>query len=720
MDNKKSVYGPSNTGYGQYGAFGNAPIVDEDDLEAVNRVVTSTDQGVSMCQTDIDDARKLIINARLITAAKQGAPPFNPARLKEQLKGWKSNTSTRFLQTELRRAAPRLYLSVLNASTLTAASLPAGWPKGQQKQNFFRDEVTRTIRSWNRNDPFWRGLGAEVVDYGFGFACWTDRFQWKPHLVRMDKGFVPRGTEIMEENLARFTLKWEYEPNQLLSIARKSVDSGADNWDKEAVAAAVQAADIPPIPGDYSNLRKWEELIREQVWDFSYTKGNRVVETRHLFVLEFSGKISHYIFWPDGPADQQLLYEKLDAFDRMQDCVVPVCFGYGDGTIHGSWGAGQLLYDLALKVEKIRNDSIDNLMNSNKVKLQVPNAKDAASVQLLVNDSMVIATGAQFAQNVGGISPDPQGYMVLDKEMSRWAQEVIGGYLPPIPSQPSDIKAAQVNAALQQEQAIQQDVQENWLKQVAMVVDTMIRRLTDPDSDESEAIALRAKLLGKDVNWFKQMFRKMRKKIEWLDNMIPPSPVSLTEMELEMLVNQPVIQTVSDFTPMAALERGKFAASVIGNHLFNQTAAARYMAAGVPGNSTEFVEAMVVPEGDTTTQTGAARQQKMENTSMLMGQEMAVLVTDLHEVHLETLKPDLEKAIEAGMVQPAALGLKHASAHFAAGNSTKTLPPESINTWKSWLATMQKALEAKQQEQAQAELQKSGIGAPGGAIQPPQ
>ncbi len=189
--------------------YGAPPEVDEKSMTADNRVVQSPNAAIELTNTDINDARKLIVAARRITAKKQGAPPYDPAKLKAQLKNYKRNISTRALQKELHRAAARFYMPVLTASTLTAAELPAGWPRGQEKTKYFRDTITNAIRGWRKNDMYWRGIASEVCDYGFGFAAWTDPDEWRPHLVRMDRGFIPRGTEVMDENLGRFTLKWK-------------------------------------------------------------------------------------------------------------------------------------------------------------------------------------------------------------------------------------------------------------------------------------------------------------------------------------------------------------------------------------------------------------------------------------------------------------------------------------------------------------------------------
>lgn len=702
--------------------YGNSPDVNESSMEANNRVVTSVDQAVQLTETDVLDARKLVIAARRITAKKQGSPPYNPATLKAQGKSWKRNLSTRFLQKELNRAAPRFYMPVLTASTMTAAELPAGWPKGQEKTQFFRDTMTRAFRGWRKNDMFWRGLAQEVVDYGFTFAAWTDPLEWRPHLCRMDRGFVPRGTEIMDDKIARFTLKWDYRPDELLKMVRDAVEAGSEHWKKDAVANAVDAATLPSMPQDMTQLRKWEELIREQSWDYNSSRGQRMIETRHLYVLEFSGKVSHYILWPSGAGENKLLFEHLDAYDETDSVVIPIVFGYGDGTIHGSWGCGNLLYDLAAQVERVRCDSIDNLLNSNKTRVVVANSKDAASAQIVVNDTTVILTGGQFAQNTGGISGNPEGYVILDDKMTQWAQEIVGSYLPPIPNQPSDIKAAQVNAAVAKEAEVQKDLLESWLKQVALVIAQMTRRMLNPDSDDEYAIGVRKKLLGDNASWVGSLMNKvrdaLREKIKMLEKIIPPSPIALTEEELEILINQPAVQSVTDFTEWAAGQRAAFAASVQNNPLFNQAAVARYMACGVPNAGAAFADSIVVPAGDTTTITGQQRQQLMESATMLVTkQALPVVLTDNHVVHWDALVGPLEQAIMGGLVDAAKAGLIHLGAHYAAGAGLKTWPPDRINADKAKLAQLQRALEAKAQEQQAAQMQQQQMGAmpPGGA-----
>lgn len=667
------------------GSYGSSVKVNESDLEPESRVIRSVSQAYEVTQTDITEAQKLIVNAGLITNLLQGARPYNPATLRNLNEGYKTNISTRAFGTELRRAAPRFYMPVLTASTMTAAQLPAGWPDAANKTALFRETITEAIRSWRKNDFFWRGLGQEVVNFGYGFATCFDKYDWRPNLMRMDRGFVPRGTEIMEDQIARFTALIDFKPNELLELARKGVDSGGGGWNRDAVAAAVQAADLPATDYTLDGLRKWEELIREASWDFSYTKGVRVVKTRHLFVLEATGKVSYYIIWADGPSQFQLLMERLDAFDSMNDVVVPMVFGFGDGTIQGSWGAGHILYDMAVQLDQLRCDNLDNLKLGNKLKIQVPDPKDINQVKLVVNSTAAILSNGQFSQNVGGIAPATESYQIAENSVLRYMQESIGAYLPPIPITSSDVKAAQVNAALQQQQEVERDLLECWLKQVAQVVQMMTKRLCDKDSPDVTAKKVRETLTdGKDG-------------------------VALTNEEIDLLVNQPAVQSVTDFTQFAASQRGAFAASVKGDVRFNQTTAARMQAEGVPGGGIRLADEMVLADGDNTLITVQARLQLLENTTLLVSGDVPVSITDNDDVHLATMKGPMDEAIKGGLLEPAQRALRHASAHFESGSSKRTL--KDVNAVKAQVAAWQKAVEALAEEKAaaaQAQLQQQG------------
>ena len=656
---------------------GNSPKVDST-LEP-QRVVSSVDQALEICETLEDSASGIIKNQARITAKLNGEPPRNPKKLKDKAKGYKTNISTGALATECNRVPTRLFMPIKTARYLTAASLPASVVNGPQKTEKFREVITDTIRSWPRWNFFVRGFAREVGVFGFGFPTFFDEWDWRPSLIRGDRGFVPAGTEILEEP-EFYEVLYEYKPHELIQLAKQAKDAGLDTWKIPAITAAVNDASRPDHGSSETDARSFEELTRQANMGFSYTKGVKVIKTKHLFAKEHSGKVSHWILYPEGEnesqtgdetddsiytkTDKRLLYEKLDAYETsMWEVVIPTVFDYGDGTIHGSWGAGQILYDMAHQVEIVRNDSIDALRNSGKVKVQVPDPKDVNSVKLIYNDSHIIVTGAQFAGNTAALPSDISSFGALEDRMSRWAQEKVGSYLPPIPSQPSDIKAAQVNAAIAQEAEIKEANGENWLSQFAWLIFSMTRRLCNPNSSDPISKATLERLLSE----------------------------GLTSEDIVMLRDQAPIKSVMEFTPYKTMQVAQFAASKGGNPLYNQRNLEVAQVQGAAGD--RFVDSFLLPEGDTATIDGARRAQMEENAAMALGQDVPVLPSDLHWYHMQEMKPSLEQVIQSANFPLAKLGLGHYAKHYDFGVETKTLPKDQINNEKSYISKLAKIIE---------------------------
>lgn len=677
-DNTSSVQSSGNTS-------GNSPEVSLD-LSVDNRTITDASQAYEVCSSLQSDWQKGITNAARITSKINGERPYNQKRLENAGKGWKTNISTGFLASECRQVAPRLYMPIKTAKYLTSAGLPGGWADGDMKTGFYRQTITKAIRSWPKWNFYVRGLAREVSTFAFCFNAFFDKYDWRPTLLRMDKGFVPQGTEVMDTEPSLFMAKYDYKPSELLALLKNNKEADRDEWKNDAVVDAINEATTPSTDSTYSQARSYTDLIRQAVWSNAYSKGYKVISTWHLFARETTGKVSHYVIMSDqspgssvsnsgkNSGQKRLLYESLDQFDSMEDCVATIVYDYGDGTIHGVWGVGQILYDMAVQVERVRCDSVDNLRMTNKMKLQVSDAKNVNDVKLNVTSDTMIVSGAQFAGNTAAMPQDIQGYELLDQKLSQIAREKIGSFIPPIPLQPSDIKAAQINAKVNDQQELREDMLETFLIQFAPLIRTISKRLTDPDSPDDKA---------------KAVIKELKER--------------LTDEEIELLRQDIPSQSIMGFTEFAAQKRAAFAASVIGNPLFRQSALARIMAEG--SGDENFIQSIVLPDGDQSSQIEAQRSQLIENASLALGQPTPILQNDNDWVHMQTLKPSILAVIKSGNAQIAQIGLQHYAAHWGQGVNKKMIPQDQINTEKAFIAAAEKAIEALNQKQQVAQAQ---------------
>lgn len=692
--------------------FGTAPEVSEKTLEPEKRAINSVQQAYSVAETMIYDARKKIAQAAKITAKINGAPPKNPRIQANQGKDWQSNVSTGALATTCAKIPPRLWMPVKTARYLTSASLPPETPNGAHKSEFYRRTITSAIRSWKKWPFFVQGLSRETSVYGYSFAAFFDEYEWRPTMLRMDRGFVPVGTEIMDESIAFFLVKYDYRPGDLLRLAKESLDVGSDAWQKENVVKAINAAAPPARSATPENIRSFEDLVRNGTQWLSFTKGAKFVQTLHLFAQEMDGKVSHYILLADedgnaygnleGSADKEgLLYQKLDRFESMSDVMSSFVFEYGNGTIHGAQGAGQILYDMSVQVELTRNDAFDNLKMAGRIKIETADAKDVNQVKMQVMDDKVIVAGGKYNGVSAGLTNNTEAFLALDQKVTGLMDEKVGAFLPPAPIPGTSPTATQVNIQAQREDEVRNAILENWLTQFGQLVHAIERRLTDSESPDPVAKKVRAKLL---------------------------KVMSADEIE-ELRANMPD-ETILSFTDIMMKQKAAFAQSKTQGPnaaLYDQYQLEQLQAEAIVGQD---IASVILPPGEDQNKVAeATRQQILESTPLSNGSPVPVTAGDNHYVHMQTMKPMISALLGASSTDPSGISgaeqmLNHYTAHYDAGMKTKTIPKDQMNDEKKLIRSWQVALDSvkkralaqqKIDEVKKAQLQLAQNG-PGGAM----
>ena len=679
----------------------NAPDLNYRDGEWSNsrRAIADEDQAFAVAERLFKDADELIRQTARIREKTDGvSPPFDPAKLKQEGKGHKSNMPTGFMDSIMGKVAPRLYSYVNNARYLDAAELPPQDPDSgvpiqnhQSKTEKLRKIFTRTVREWSKWYLFQVGLAEEDTRYGHCYVSWLDDTEWRPTLYRLDQGQVPTGTEILEEQIPLFAAKDTYLVHELFDKIRDREMAEEEGWEIDAVVEAINKAVPKPraTAGEEGQYIEYEDLIRECVPGWAYAKGARNVEVYHLFATEYDGRVSQYMV---DKKTKKLLYKSEDRYAQMSDIVVPVTFQYGNGTIHGSYGVGHMVFDISNVVEKSRNGAMDSLRARTRMNLRVASAQDMNKAKLITHDAVNFIIGAEPVMNTGSLPDITESFISLDQYMRTITEEKIGAFLPPPQVPGLERTATEANLSAPREEETKRAILEYWLKHFGLITATMRRRLFSANSTDRLAQAAYHEALAEGI----------------------------TEREIEIWRNIPARASILDFSAQEDQQVAAYLQTKIGNPNYDQKKVERQITTSTIGSN--YADDLIIPGEDDTVVAEAVRMQTLELLALENGEMVPVSPRDMDEIHMQVLMGQQDDAGQFGNGAIAALiaqgnregaeaALDHWSQHVEQSKAKGSLGAME-NDAKSFARQMSDALDMIGQS-PEAQMQ-----APGGSPQP--
>jgi hypothetical protein len=684
------------------GYIPNAPDLVESGEDYVNkRRAIADDSQIHDIVNRVDkDSEELILNAAKIQRKIDGIdPPFNPADLEEQGMAWKYNIPTGFLQTVAGKVAPRLSSYLDNARYLINVNLPlrndeTGAPieNAFQKSQKFQEVFTETLRGWLRFNAFQVGLAHETGIYGFCFPAFLDEDDWKPTLYRLDRAFIPSGTEIMDLELPWLVVKAEYKVHELFEKIADKEFAELAGWDIEAAVEAINDAmpvDQPSDGGVETESRMYEDLKRECVPGFSYRKNVQTIKCRHLFVKEYDGRVSQYI-WAENT--KEVIFRSEDRYESMADVVVPFTFQYGNGTVHGSYGIGQMLYDLALGIERARNNAFDQLETRGKLILQSASANDLAKVKMQIFDTMAVVAGGTIAGNAAALGNNSAAFIEMDRYFSGLAEQKVGAFLPPPIVPGANVTATQAAISGQREDEMRAAILAYWVRNWAVLSHAIARRMFNPNTSDIQALRAQQECLK-----------------------------YMSQEEMLILANTSPTATILDFTDAKRNQVVAYCASKIGNPLYNQHRLEHIMTSSAIGE--DMADDLIIPQEDQTILAEATRQQILEITALEQGIQVPISPRDNDPVHMAVLRGEPDESgqftqgpivalLGQGNQQGAQAAFMHYVSHYQQAEAKKVLG-EQINVERQFISQMQQMFQQQQQaQQAQQIPQGAMMGAP--------
>lgn len=643
-----------------------------------------------------DDAEIVISKAAMIRKKLDGIdPPYNPYALQQTGKSNKSNISTGFLASTASKVSPRLYSYINNTRYLTAVDLPPYIESDdgqelkpienhQEKSRALKEIFSRKTREWSKWFPFLVGLSQETANLGHAFAAFTDDLEWRPTLYRLDHAQVPTGTEVLEEEVPFFGIRDELMVHELFEKVEDYKIAQEEGWEVDNVLEALARAaplDLPDT-GEEEDAISYQDMIRELIPEFSRRKNANIVEIGHLFVLEYDGTVSHWMFERET---ENLLYKKERRFERMSDVVTVFTFEFGNGRVHGSQGIGHKLYDIAVGVEKARNSAIDNLRNRGKIQIKVEGGASALQkAKVIHHDDMTLISGAEPVGSSVSLPDVTESAIALDNWMINLAEMKIGAYTPPPRVPGVNTTATQESITAQRENEERRVILEFWLKNVSVLMHAMARRMFNPESTDRVAIQARKEAQAQGI----------------------------TDEEIDVWRNSYPSGSLLDMSDVEDQKLVAYIQTKLGNPRYRQDRLEYDQTSAAIGD--QYAERYVIPEADQTVASEAVRMQELELSIIEKGVDVPVSPRDNHLIHMEILRGQKnpqtgfydQGAISAFMAQQnydaGVAAFEHYTDHFQIAESENILG-ERINEERDFQSQFRRAMEDLQRQAEQNE-----------------
>lgn len=638
--------------------------------------------------TDItlaDFAKAVIVEAseRLTKAARIASKlnserPHAPEELRQAGLGWKSNFTTRPLNTLVSKQVGRFPRAIASARYLSSASLPADVVNSLSKTEFFRDEFTKTLRADPRFDDLIETIASENVTFGWCAAGWLDEHTWFPNTWKQDAFYVPVNTKQVSSTANAVLLRQPLLPNEAFVVLSNAQGAEDGRWNLPLLAQAINTA-MPENyrcqNQEYSRLR--EELIRGLQYMSSYT-GAKAVIFYHVLAQELNGKVSHYIL----NSEFATMFAHEDRFPDMSNALTFFAWEKGDGTLMGSKGIGRMAYTMSAVIDRNRNDVVDRLQLSGKLIAKCPPSNHAKTKMSVVGQILLIEDSLELVEQK--IEADPSASIELDRFLGGILDEMTGSISQQSFEDRERVTKGEVDARLAQEGERSDDFLQRWLRQVGQLVTGIQYRILNPEMpSDTPGFSESQKLLGR---------LKTR----------------LSDEEINWLRHTPALTTVAGWT---AYERDAIVTACIqaqGIPMYDQheIAVAKMTAQVGP----EFAQQVVIASEDPTQVAEQTRTQLFENDLILNGQESPISPRDAHEIHIQTLNPIIEHAIQEAAQNPTAdtiiqAAVAHGMAHVEAAKASGAVSPVIQQAEQQYSQILKDLEKVAKQEQSDASAQ---------------
>lgn len=322
-----------------------------------------------------------------------------------------------------------------------------------------------------------------LVTWGIGILYFRNTIDWRSYSLPPSNFLLPRDASADPEEWEFVFILDETTTVNLYDNIRYPEAAKINGWNIDNVKKAIVKA---------SSQNEFEE----QSWDyiqkelrnnglFHANNASKKIKLAHMYVKEYSGKISHYIFDRENN-EIEWLCEKKECYSSFFEAFTLFTYGVGTGEYHSIRGLGNVVYKHGEAINRLNNSVIEGAIASSAIMLQPRSTSDVAKIQ-----AITLGPWAVLPPNVNFVSTNLGNNIGQSMSVANYFQnqetQQMGQWIPSLQYDTSRRQTNREIEAAQQNRGILTSKQsESYMQAFDLHYSEMYRRATNPNITEED------------------------------------------------------------------------------------------------------------------------------------------------------------------------------------------------------------------------------------------
>jgi hypothetical protein len=471
------------------------PLTGDKRLEIPETRIKDCFSARQICLKMLDNDRLRARDRAKVQSQIDGNQPYDPVKLKSMGQGWRTNINFMEAHSNIQNVKTPYYALIGSVPNFAEIRSLEGGPNQNLWSDIITKEFTRLIKGWRDFSFQMQKAQQELIKFGVGPVLLPDPYNWRFQALRHRELLVPEHGAATPSEWGYFAIRTEMQAMDLWKYVMPENEEYADSigWNLEQTRQAVMLASKDIFGGrltwDGRNWEQWQEAFKNN--DIYMTLvASEALMVYHLFIKEYSEKISHYIL-AENALLPDFLFQKVNRYDTVDQILTIFRGDIGNGDYHSIRGLGRLQIQHLECTNRLKCHLFDMGIAGTAINLKAATSKAKDELLMMQYGPInILPPDVDLVQNrVVGFLTDA---ISLDREFSNHLSANLGifrkgvGYGTQTGSRPNTLQ-------VQQDIVTTTQVSEGQIILHFMDLDQlytqMYRRASDPNTTDDEAKA---------------------------------------------------------------------------------------------------------------------------------------------------------------------------------------------------------------------------------------